>query len=75
MLGSVGKAMSPLSMAIVGPLSDRWGVQWWYVVTGVMCVVFGLASLSMPSLLNLGSAGSGQEAIAEEQVEPAPTTQ
>ena len=47
-VGSVSAAMSPLSLAAAGPLADHFGVRFWYVIAGVMCVIMGSAALLIP---------------------------
>ncbi len=63
LVGSVSGAMSPLSLAIAGPLADRLGVQAWYLLGGVACLAIGIggfvipaiAGLEAPSVLNEGT--------------------
>jgi DHA3 family macrolide efflux protein-like MFS transporter len=52
-LQSAAAGMSPLSMAVAGPLADALGVQTWYLVGGVACVIMGISGLFMPVLMHL----------------------
>jgi len=72
LLRSASGAMSPLGMAIAGPVADWMGVRTWYWVGGVACVVMGVGAFFVPAILYLeenhrkrgsGEAGGrGQEA-------------
>ena len=55
---SVSTAISPLSLAVAGPIFDRWGPQAWYVWGGIAAVLIGLKGFITPSILNLGAPGA-----------------
>lgn len=42
LLGSVSNGMAPLSMLIAGPVSDKIGIQAWYLAGGIACVLLGV---------------------------------
>ncbi len=46
-------AMSPLGLVAAGPLADRFGLDAWYLVTGVAMAVMAGAAFSVPKLMNL----------------------
>ena len=52
LITSLATAVSPLSLAVAGPLAEQFGVQFWYVAGGVVCVVMGSAALMIPSVVN-----------------------
>jgi DHA3 family macrolide efflux protein-like MFS transporter len=52
-MGSLTAAMSPLGMIIAGPVADTFGVRVWYVLGGVACILMGIASASIPSVLHI----------------------
>lgn len=62
MSGSV--AMTPLSLAVAGPLADRIGIQAWYVVAGVVCIAAGVVMRFSPALRHLED-GRQAEGAAE----------
>lgn len=62
LLGTVSMAMSPLGLAIAGPVADALGIQFWYVMAGLLCVAFGLVGFFIPALMTM-EAGA-QEAAA-----------
>jgi DHA3 family macrolide efflux protein-like MFS transporter len=53
LLGAAASAVSPISLAIAGPVSDAIGVQAWYVVGGVVCALMGVAGFFTPALLHM----------------------
>jgi DHA3 family macrolide efflux protein-like MFS transporter len=62
---SVSAAMSPLSLAVAGPLADQFGVRFWYVIAGVMCMLMGSAALVIPAVLNLEQGSTVQTKSVE----------
>lgn len=52
LITSLATGISPLSLAVAGPLADLLGVQFWYVVGGVVCVLMGTIALMIPSVVN-----------------------
>jgi DHA3 family macrolide efflux protein-like MFS transporter len=69
---SLSGAMSPIGLAIAGPISDAFGSQTWFVVGGVTCMLMAVAGLLMPVVMNIEDEGKrfnedGQDKrIAEE---------
>ncbi|MCL5997378.1 MAG: MFS transporter [Chloroflexi bacterium] len=53
LLSAASTAVSPLSLAIAGPVADALGVQLWYVLGGVVCALMGVAGFFIPALVNL----------------------
>ena len=53
LLQSAASAMSPLSLAVAGPVSDAIGVQAWYIVGGLVCVLMGIGGFFVPALVHL----------------------
>jgi DHA3 family macrolide efflux protein-like MFS transporter len=71
-IGSLTAAMSPLGMAIAGPVADAFGVQVWFVMGGVVCVLMGLSAFFIPAIVHLED-GRGEYAAAQlEKVRVAP---
>jgi DHA3 family macrolide efflux protein-like MFS transporter len=46
-------AISPLGLLIAGPLSDALGIQVWFWVGGIICVIIGIAGFFVPSIMGL----------------------
>jgi DHA3 family macrolide efflux protein-like MFS transporter len=50
-------AMSPLGLAVAGPVADAVGVQIWFLVGGVVAILLGLGSFFVPAILNVEDRG------------------
>jgi DHA3 family macrolide efflux protein-like MFS transporter len=64
-IGSLSSAMTPLSLAIAGPVADVVGVRPWFVMGGVLCVLMGLGACFVPVIVNLEKNNGSQEAVAQ----------
>jgi DHA3 family macrolide efflux protein-like MFS transporter len=62
LLGAAATAVSPLSLAIAGPVADAVGVQVWYVLAGVVCALMGVAGFFIPALARMDEAPAKQTA-------------
>jgi DHA3 family macrolide efflux protein-like MFS transporter len=54
---SAAMAMMPLSLIIAGPLADAVGVRIWYVMGGIGCVLAGLVSFAVPTIMHVEDNG------------------
>ncbi len=50
-IGSVAGAMMPLGTLVAGPVADWLGVQVWFIVGGMICVLMGTASFFIPAIV------------------------
>jgi len=62
LVASVAGVMTPLGMAIAGPVADALGVQFWFVMAGVVGVLMGIGAFFIPALMNLEDAKGEQRA-------------
>jgi DHA3 family macrolide efflux protein-like MFS transporter len=69
LVGSVATAMSPLGLLVAGPLSDRIGIQTWYLVSGVVCVVIAAAGFFIPAVMDIEN--NHRSAETDKETEPA----
>jgi DHA3 family macrolide efflux protein-like MFS transporter len=53
LVGSAAMAMSPISLLIAGPVSDKFGIQTWYLVSGFLCIIMALAGFLIPAVMNI----------------------
>jgi DHA3 family macrolide efflux protein-like MFS transporter len=58
LVGSLGMAMAPLSMLVAGPLSDRFGIPLWYIVSGMVCLLMGIGARFVPAFVHLEEMGA-----------------
>jgi DHA3 family macrolide efflux protein-like MFS transporter len=50
-------AMSPIGLAVAGPVADAFGLQRWYLLTGAVMVLMAGAALLVPAVMDLERAG------------------
>jgi len=50
LLGSAAAAMSPIGLMIAGPLSDKLGIQTWFLLGGLICILMAVTGLFIPAL-------------------------
>jgi DHA3 family macrolide efflux protein-like MFS transporter len=50
---SLSSAMSPLSLAIAGPLADKVGIPIWYLVAGITCILMGIVGFMIKPVMQL----------------------
>jgi DHA3 family macrolide efflux protein-like MFS transporter len=62
LVASASGVMSPLGMAIAGPVADALGVQFWFVMAGLVGVLMGIGAFFIPALMNLEDAKREQRA-------------
>ena len=55
---SITMGISPLGLAVAGPLSDLLGVQLWYLFAAAICLVLTVVVLNSQPILHLENAGS-----------------
>lgn len=57
-------AMSPLGLAIAGPVADALGVQIWFLIGGLATVIMGVGSFFVPAIMRI------EDKAAEVEVRP-----
>lgn len=70
LMSSLCMAVSPLGLAMAGPLADRIGVQPWFMVGGAFCVLMGIGSFFAPEIARLEDACERLEAPDRSQIPP-----
>jgi DHA3 family macrolide efflux protein-like MFS transporter len=65
LMGSLVRIVSPLGLAVAGPVSDWLGLQVWYITAGVLCGVTGLAIFFVPAIVNIEENANGIGTKAE----------
>lgn len=64
---SVSAAMSPLGLAIAGPVADAFGVQSWFLIGGVVCAVLGAGAFFVPAIVHLEDGREVQKVAVTEK--------
>jgi DHA3 family macrolide efflux protein-like MFS transporter len=58
LMSSVGSAMVPVGLSIAGPVADRFGIQSWFFLGGVLCVLMSIGGLFIPAVMKIEERGS-----------------
>jgi DHA3 family macrolide efflux protein-like MFS transporter len=53
LVGAVATMASPLSLLVAGPVADAIGVQVWYIVGGLACILMSVSAAFIPAILYL----------------------
>ena len=53
LITSAVMAATPLSLMVAGPVSDRFGIQTWFLAAGLLTLVVGVADFFNPALLHI----------------------
>lgn len=69
LVGSGAMAMTPLGLAVAGPVSDWLGPRVWYVAAGFAILVIGAWIFLVPSMMNLETSASGSERECQSRVD------
>lgn len=64
-LSSMTNSMSPISMLIAAPVAGIVGIQGWFYIGGIGCVLMGLLGLLNPLLINVENEGQRRMKSAE----------
>jgi DHA3 family macrolide efflux protein-like MFS transporter len=66
LLSSMAAGMSPIGLMIAGPISDKLGIQTWFLLGGSLCILMAVAGLFIPALMNIEQQATAQAAAPEE---------
>jgi DHA3 family macrolide efflux protein-like MFS transporter len=69
LIGSVAGGMSPIGLLIAGPISDKVGIQTWFLLGGAICILMGISGIFIPALMNIEDGRNGQS-IPQETITP-----
>lgn len=53
LLSSIGSGIAPLGLMIAGLVSDHVGIQTWFFLGGVLCILIGIAGMFIPAVMNI----------------------
>ncbi len=67
LLGAGATAMMPLSLLIAGPISDQFGIRFWYIFGGTVCIVMTIIAFFVPAIMNIESNHNATPAPVTEQ--------
>ena len=53
LLGAGATAMMPLSLLFSGPIADQFGIRFWYIFGGAICIFMTVISFFVPAIMNI----------------------
>ena len=56
---SVTQGLAPLGLLVAGPTADRFGIQVWWILTGVIIAVMGASALCIPAIVHIEDPAMG----------------
>jgi DHA3 family macrolide efflux protein-like MFS transporter len=59
LISSVASAMSPLGLIIAGPVADKFGVQTWFIMGGVVTLLMAITMFFVPAIMNFEKGRNG----------------
>ena len=69
---SASSAMTPLGLAVAGPMADGLGLSAWFAFAGVSCLLIALSIPLLPAVMNLENSQSLHDQATPEVSSPAP---
>lgn len=60
---SATAAMSPLGLAIAGPVADSVSVQAWFIIGGIAAILMGAAMFFVPAVMQIEGSRYPQEGV------------
>ncbi len=72
LLSSMASGMSPIGLIIAGPISDKMGIQTWFLLGGSICILMAIAGLFIPAVMNIEEHRSN-EIVSQENNLPEPS--
>jgi DHA3 family macrolide efflux protein-like MFS transporter len=68
LLNAGASAMSPIGLLLAGPMADTFGIQFPYMLSGIVTLVMGVAGFLIPAVMNIEEEG---KVYISSAVEPA----
>jgi len=50
---SVAMLVSPLALIVAGPFADRFGIQPWFIIAGIICAIMGALGFFFPDVMEI----------------------
>lgn len=65
-ISSVAGLMSPLGLMVAGPIADKFGIQTWFLVGGVVTLLMAISSFFIPAVMNFEKGRNGKAPVEAE---------
>ena len=53
LMGSLVGLAAPIGLILAGPISDWLGIQFWFLLSGILCVIIGISLYFIPSVVHI----------------------
>lgn len=50
---SAAMLVSPIALIIAGPFADKFGIQPWFIIAGISCIVMGILGFFIPDVMSI----------------------
>jgi DHA3 family macrolide efflux protein-like MFS transporter len=67
LISTMASGMSPIGLIIAGPISDKLGVQTWFIIGGVVTGLMGIGSFFIPAIMHFEDGRSAPVAVITEK--------
>lgn len=67
LLSAGATAMMPLSLMIAGPVSDYFGIRFWFILGGAICILMTIAVVFVPAIMNIETNNMGDQSREDEK--------
>lgn len=71
LINTMAAGMSPIGLLIAGPISDKLGVQTWFMIGGIVTGLMGVASLFIPAIMHFEDGRGEVAPVPEVTIPPA----
>ncbi len=72
LINSAAIAITPLSLAVAGTVSDAIGIRTWYLFGSVACLIMGAGAFFVPAIMNVESNHDSTETTGISKADPTP---
>jgi DHA3 family macrolide efflux protein-like MFS transporter len=67
LIGTMAAGMSPIGLIIAGPISDKLGVQTWFIIGGIVTGLMGIFGFFIPAIMHFEDGRGANYAIMSEK--------
>lgn len=72
LVSSLAGAMSPLGMLIAAPVAEWLGIQSWYIVGGLACMLMGVSGFMIKAIYTIDEQSPGGQISTPLELQPSP---
>lgn len=72
LVSSLSGAMAPLGMLIAAPVAERLGIQSWYIVGGLVCMLMGVSGFMIKAIYTIDEQLPGGAISTPLELQPSP---